>query len=352
MPPTPRPSAAWCCSCCASAFFSLVLGSTELAAKTFDAGGTVGAGLGLALAEYLNRTGSIIVLLTAMMLSVILATQFSFGRMFATATVGSRDLSARGLGALRGWFDERRRERARREVIAKHTRKTGAPPPVIKPPTPEGARARRSRSRGPSPRPRPRGRRRRSSSRPGRRRRRSLPDPEPPKAPAQRKNGTYTLPPHSLLDASKAERKIDERELMELARQLQEKCREFAVEGQVAQIHPGPGGHHLRVQARRRREVQQGDRARRRPVPGDAGRVGAHRPHPGQVHGRHPDSEPQPRGDLAARAARVRRLPALDLEAHVRARQDDPRRAVLRRPRHDAASADCRLHRARASRSA
>jgi len=59
---------------CASAFFSLVLGSTDLVAKTFDAGGTVGAGLGLALAEYLNRTGSIIVLLTAMMLSVVMAT--------------------------------------------------------------------------------------------------------------------------------------------------------------------------------------------------------------------------------------------------------------------------------------
>ena len=44
----------------------------------------------------------------------------------------------------------------------------------------------------------------------------------------------------SLLDAPKAERKIDERELMESARLLEEKCREFAVEGQVAQIHPGP----------------------------------------------------------------------------------------------------------------
>jgi S-DNA-T family DNA segregation ATPase FtsK/SpoIIIE len=228
---------------CASAFFSLVLGSTELAAKTFDAGGTVGAGLGLALAEYLNRTGSIIVLLTFMMLAVIMATQFSFGRMFATATVGSRDLSARGVGFVRGWFDERRRERARREVIAKHTKKTGVPP-VVKAPKADD-----------TPRPRPMAKpepevapaaaaarlappvvaRKRAEATPS-----LLPDPEPPKAPAQRKNGAYTLPPHALLDAPKAERKIDERELMDLARQLEEKCREFAVEGQVAQIHPGP----------------------------------------------------------------------------------------------------------------
>jgi S-DNA-T family DNA segregation ATPase FtsK/SpoIIIE len=223
---------------CASAFFSLVLGSTELAAKTFDAGGTVGAGLGLALAEYLNRTGSIIVLLTAMMLSVIMATQFSFGRMFATATVGSRDISERGLGLVRGWLDERRRERARREVIAKHTKKSGVAP-VIKPPKLEAAPP------PPKTAPKPDAK---SEAEPAARPpvvRKAvtpslLPDPEPPKAPAQRKNGAFTLPPHSLLDAPKAEQKIDERQLMALAGQLQEKCREFAVEGQVAQIHPGP----------------------------------------------------------------------------------------------------------------
>jgi S-DNA-T family DNA segregation ATPase FtsK/SpoIIIE len=44
----------------------------------------------------------------------------------------------------------------------------------------------------------------------------------------------------ALLDAPKTERKIDERELMEGARLLEEKCREFAVEGAVSQIHPGP----------------------------------------------------------------------------------------------------------------
>ena len=48
----------------------------------------------------------------------------------------------------------------------------------------------------------------------------------------------YTLPPASLLDPPRAERKIDERELMDAARLLEEKCREFAVEGAVVQIHP------------------------------------------------------------------------------------------------------------------
>src|SRR3977135_638454 len=48
------------------------------------------------------------------------------------------------------------------------------------------------------------------------------------------------MPPVALLDAVKTERKIDERELMDSARLLEEKCREFAVEGSVVQIHPGP----------------------------------------------------------------------------------------------------------------
>src|SRR5437870_27325 len=68
-----------------------------------------------------------------------------------------------------------------------------------------------------------------------------LADPEPaPKALAVRRKGDYALPPLALLDAPKTERKIDERELMDGARLLEEKCREFSVEGSVVQIHPGP----------------------------------------------------------------------------------------------------------------
>src|SRR6185503_14930851 len=73
-----------------------------------------------ALSDYLNRTGSLIALLTMMTLSVILSTQFSFGRLFARASQESRDLSARGLGWTRLWIERRRKERERRNVIAKH----------------------------------------------------------------------------------------------------------------------------------------------------------------------------------------------------------------------------------------
>jgi S-DNA-T family DNA segregation ATPase FtsK/SpoIIIE len=214
----------------ACAFLSLVLGSTEIADRTFHSGGSVGLWLGSWLAEYLNRAGSVIVLLTLMALAVLMSTQLSFGKLFSDAGANSRDLSARGVGAIRAWWDERKKAKARREVIAKHTKKAGAAPPPVEAAQADAADEPPVR---PSARPTPVVARKRAEAPP-------LPLPEPEPAKPQRRLGSYTLPPSSLLDAPKAERKIDERELMDLAHQLAEKCREFSVEGQVAQIHPGP----------------------------------------------------------------------------------------------------------------
>ncbi len=214
---------------CSSSFLSLVFGSTDVAGKTFDAGGSLGAWLGAWSAEYLNRTGSIIVILTLMVLSIILSTQFSFGRMFASASQGSRDLSARSVGVIRGWLDDRRKRKQRREVLAKHSKKAAASAAAT-----AGREASETADAGDAGAP---------PIMPGRKRPEiapplPLPDPEPARTP--RRQGTFTLPPVSLLDPAKAEGKIDERELMDAARHLEDKCREFAVEGQVAQIHPGP----------------------------------------------------------------------------------------------------------------
>jgi S-DNA-T family DNA segregation ATPase FtsK/SpoIIIE len=227
------------------AFLSLVFDDADVAGKTFYAGGSAGSWFGSALSEYLNRTGSLIVLMTLIILAVILSTQFSFGRMFASASVNSKEISSRSVGWLRGWFDDRRRERARREVISKQTKKAAAAKDdgADADETATGARPTRttrppsidlSTSPGTAGRLTPVLAPKRPESPP-------LPLAEPElKAPAQRRHGAFTLPPVTLLDAPKAERKIDERELMESARLLEEKCREFAVEGQVAQIHPGP----------------------------------------------------------------------------------------------------------------
>lgn len=220
---------------CASAFLSLVLGSTTVDGQTFDAGGSLGAWFGGQLAEYLNRTGSIIVLMTVMVLSILLSTQLSFGQLSGHASERARDWWSRGLGLLRGWLDERRWERERREAVAKQARKAGGGTAgtkfaeAAKPLDRSNAAGWRTSAPVVAAKPL-------AQAEPP-----ALPLPEPdPARAAGRRRGAFTHPPAALLDAPKAEQKIDERELMESARQLEERCAEFAVEGQVAQIHPGP----------------------------------------------------------------------------------------------------------------
>jgi len=233
---------------CVSAFLSLVFSTLDVAGKSFRAGGYTGDFLARELSEYLNRTGSLIVVITLIVLAVILSTQFSFGRMMTAIIAAARESIGHTLEAIREWWEARRREAERRDVIAKRAKKAlpDAPPgkaaAAVAAVAEAAAKALR---KGDDDRPP-------AAARP----------PMPPKPPkvsvpaaaalplgdaepasrgaAERRKGEYTLPPLALLDSSKTERKIDERELMDGARLLEEKCREFAVEGSVVQIHPGP----------------------------------------------------------------------------------------------------------------
>jgi S-DNA-T family DNA segregation ATPase FtsK/SpoIIIE len=245
-----------------STFLSLVLGMVDVGDRSFRAGGYLGELLAGVFSDYLSQTGSIIVISTLLFVAVILSTQFSFGRWFATVFNLAGKAARTAWLATRRWMEERRKARQRREVIAKHVRK-GTAAEVVKAaveraasPEQTAARARiaskpldddggddggdevpplrrsagvratppvvQKRPRTPVAAPLP------------------LPEPEPLRGVAERRMSGYTLPPSSLLDPPKAERKVDERELMDAARLLEEKCREFSVEGVVAQIHPGP----------------------------------------------------------------------------------------------------------------
>src|SRR5262249_49273315 len=119
---------------CVSAFLSLVFGSLEVSGKAFRAGGYAGDWFARQLGDYLNRTGSLIVIVTLIFLAIILSTHFSLGRFFGGILSGMTGLFLRAVASFREWRDERRREKQRREVIAKHTKK-GAPPEIKKPVT-------------------------------------------------------------------------------------------------------------------------------------------------------------------------------------------------------------------------
>ncbi len=115
---------------CLSALLSLAFGSVEVAGKSFRSGGYLGEWLAASMAEYLNRTGSIIVILTLLFLAVMLSTQFSLGRMFSSASAVSRSGSSRLFGKFRGWMDERRRARQRKALLEKQGKKPDAVPAV------------------------------------------------------------------------------------------------------------------------------------------------------------------------------------------------------------------------------
>ena len=240
---------------CTAGLLSLAFSAIDPGTRAFSAGGMIGHLFAVAVSAFLNRTGAAILMLTLLALSVILATQFSFGRALSLLAGWMR--AQRGVVArVRAWRAERRRDRERRQIIDKHVKKAGrerAPEIATRvasaAQTLKAARARSAPDEDDAPGEDDdlplRAARPARAKAPTIRRATPVPTPLPlsdpePKTPAERRQGGYVLPPVTLLDAPKDQRRIDERELMEAARLLEEKAREFAVEGTVVQIHPGP----------------------------------------------------------------------------------------------------------------
>jgi S-DNA-T family DNA segregation ATPase FtsK/SpoIIIE len=243
---------------CLSALLTLALGKVSFAN---GAGGYLGVVLAALLADSLNRTGSIIVILTLLILSLILATQFSFGRLSSSI---SHSVAIWWTGLVTRWRERRearRREKQRQEIVKKHTARhpdevkaAQARPAAERQPAGTSAGAGDTRPAAAPPRPSPGDagtpETRRATpeiARPATAAKRAEKAPQGPlspdfesRTPAEKRREGFMLPPLALLDAPKSEHKIDERELMDSARLLEEKCHEFSVAGSVVQIHPGP----------------------------------------------------------------------------------------------------------------
>ena len=238
-----------------AALLSLSFGAMENAGRSFDAGGYMGSFVSRFVAEYFNRTGSIIVIFTGVFLSVILTTQFSFGRFFSHISdfisTWLRQLSSRAHESIK----QRRRTKQRRKVENERLEQVGSSSGradtladiqasrdletkrrekpeeseqsqdvdfagTIKVNATEIQESKPARSKS-------------GSSKTG-----SLPFPSA--VTELTRPGSYTSPPVSLFDSPKAMQKVDERKLRTAARLLEEKCQEFSVDGTVDHIHPGP----------------------------------------------------------------------------------------------------------------
>ena len=231
---------------CSASFLTLAFSAFDTAERPFRAGGYLGGWLAGLLAEHLDRTGSIILILTLLFLAVLLVTHVSFGQLLSRSIAGAARSGAALQDALLAGWRNRRRERDRRSGPARRER-TGAPtaPTPARAASPPAGRPGRARTRGrrsatPAP---PRGER----SAPAPAIRAAEPDPPPaapptpaPQSASDRGGKAFTLPPLSLLDPVRGKQQFDERELLDNARLLENKCQEFSVRGTVIQIHPGP----------------------------------------------------------------------------------------------------------------
>ena len=215
----------------------LLYGTVRYGEESFRAGGYVGARAASVLTALMNPLGAVLTAATLLAATIVLTTRFSFAKAAERVGSGMSGSLAAGLGRFKAFQEARRREAQKKAVERKHAKSlavrqsTGeAPPAAVRPPiTLEPvADVDLPPMRGTpkvTPRPAP------------------AKLPAPPKqaalieAPPQ---GAVALPPLELLNEPKAQEGESEQDLLLRAQQITDKFREFAVDGKVVAIHPGP----------------------------------------------------------------------------------------------------------------
>lgn len=203
-----------------SPLLSIITPSITWKETSLPGGGFLGSALSQFLIGLFNHTGSLILLSGLLLASLIITTRFSLTRFshFLSGFFGFlfKEVRIR----ITNYRKEKEKEKMRRRVQEKYTPSksssflekqkvhskseimpTASPPPPASP---------------------------------------SFPGGEEYLFPEVAKKGDYRFPPLSLLDPGTAVEKIDKNELFEKKQTIEAKLREFRVEGEVREYHPGP----------------------------------------------------------------------------------------------------------------
>jgi S-DNA-T family DNA segregation ATPase FtsK/SpoIIIE len=226
----------------------LLYGSIVYGGEGFTAGGYVGARLASVLSDLMNPLGALLTASTMLAATIVLTTRFSFARAAERVGEGMGGRIATGVARWRTHREARRRDAQKRAVERKHAKAAaGRPGGAEAAPAAPGRRAAIPLAadddgdvdlppRGPS----------RTEERPAPRLvARAAPKREPA-APKQQAlleaqpAGSYALPPLELLNEPKVQEGESEQDLLARAQIIGDKFREFAVDGKVVAIHPGP----------------------------------------------------------------------------------------------------------------
>ncbi len=198
---------------------ALSLGEVPLKGQLLPAGGALGQLLAGYLASALNRPGAFILLVTLFLASLVIATRWSVSRGVRLVAAWQRGKTAELVTAFHHFRESRRKEKLRRRVVRKHARRALE------------AKQEREKTRPAKAK---------SEAKQATVQLKKAKENRQEMLPFTPKKGRWTMPPLTILESRKEDHKINDKALMEQAKILQQRCREFAVDGQVLQIHPGP----------------------------------------------------------------------------------------------------------------
>jgi S-DNA-T family DNA segregation ATPase FtsK/SpoIIIE len=208
--------------CC---LLDLFFGFISYGGQTLQAGGFLGHLVASAFAAMFSRTGATIVASTLLIGILILGARLSIARTLQLAAhggrVGAQRLGSASVNAVRSY-----RERA---AAKEESQQVTRPKTVVAKPTPPPKPAGPIKLTVKAP-PKPPAQRPPLQIRP----------PKQAELPIEPPGRGYRLPPVELLNEVPPQPTEDEAELIERAQQMTDKLREFNVNGEVLQIHPGP----------------------------------------------------------------------------------------------------------------
>ncbi len=223
---------------------SILLQRVPWRGAVFTAGGLLGDLLAEGLHRYLNTVGSVAVLAAALLLLLLFSTRWSLARTLHFARRGFqstiKDVRIHVLRRRR----VKAREKMRRKVVEKYT------PP--EPPPPEAAEKEKAKQAKEAEKARRRAekeaeREARREKKAAARKKEPAAPPKPAAPPPEKllfpdlgRQGDYHFPPFSLLDPGKPSEQVDKAELHEKKELIEEKLKEFGIEGTVREYHPGP----------------------------------------------------------------------------------------------------------------
>ncbi len=215
---------------------SILFHSFSWKGAPIEAGGVLGAFLTSFLVRYLSQAGTFILLLGLLILFILFSTELSLGKLVAffgrILHFAFKEVRIR----VTDYQRSKAKEKMRQKVIDKYTQT-----PEKEPKQERGRKEseekevglkgkkeeKRELKRGVRPEPiliHP-------------------PQPAQPEKllfPEMEKKGDYHFPPFTLLDPGAPSEQIDKNELYEKKMRIEEKLKEFRVEGEVKEYHPGP----------------------------------------------------------------------------------------------------------------